>query len=72
LRVPAWTASTSASRAPATIPSAQKWFAVTITASVVIAGYSTASQRHGERSVPMMATATSSAQPTWTEGMADS
>jgi hypothetical protein len=56
----------------ATMPSSQKWLAVTITASVVITGYATASQRHRLRSVETTATATRMAQPTCTDGIADS
>lgn len=58
--------------AAATMPSSQKWFAVTVTASVVMTGYTTASQRHRLLSVVTTAIAARMAQPTCTEGMADS
>lgn len=54
------------------MPSSQKWLAVTMTDSVVSAGYSSHSQRHRLRAVATIATATSSAHPTCTDGMAES
>jgi uncharacterized membrane protein len=54
------------------MPSSQKWLAVTITASVVITGYAATSQRHRLLSVATTATATRIAQPTCTDGIADS
>jgi len=58
--------------AAATMPSSQKWLAVTTTARLVMTGYVTASQRHLLRTVPMTAIATRIAQPTCTDGIADS
>jgi hypothetical protein len=46
--------------------------AVTTTASVVSTGYSSHSHRHRLRAVMMIATATSSAHPTCTDGIAAS
>ena len=54
------------------MPSSQKWLAVTITARVVMTGYATASHRHRLLSVLLTATATRMAQPTCTDGIADS
>jgi hypothetical protein len=56
----------------ATMPSSQKWLAVTITASVVMTGYAMMSHRQRLRSVVTTAIATRMAQPTCTDGMADS
>jgi hypothetical protein len=39
---------------------------------MVMIGYSAASQRHGDRIAPITATATRIAQPTCTDGMAES
>jgi len=58
--------------AAATMPSSQKWLAVTTTARVVMTGYATASQRHLLLRMLIIAIATRSAQPTCTDGIADS
>ena len=54
------------------MPSSQKWLAVTTTARVVMTGYVTASQRHLLLKMLITAIATRIAQPTCTDGIADS
>jgi hypothetical protein len=58
--------------AAATIPSSHQWLPVTITAYMVNAGWSTTSQRQRLLDATSTPTATSTAHPTWMEGMAAS
>lgn len=57
--------------ATATMPSSHQWLAVTTTAQQVRTGWATTSQRHRLRPATIAANATSTAQPTCSEGMAD-
>src|SRR5260221_725553 len=63
---------TNSGKIAAAMPSTQKWSAVTTTASVVMTGYSSASQRQRDRSAAITAMATRMAQPTCTDGIAES
>ncbi len=54
------------------MPSSHQWLAVTTTAATVRTGWARTHQRHRLVLARMAATPTSSAQATWTEGMADS
>jgi hypothetical protein len=60
------------SNSTATMPSSQKWFAVTTTTSIVTIGCTTTTHRHRLMLTPTTATPTSTAQATWTEGIAES
>src|SRR5437588_4035821 len=64
--------SARASNTPATMPSAQKWFAVATTAIVVSTGCNSTSQRHRLLDTRITTNAINSDQATWTEGIADS
>ena len=55
-----------------TMPSSQKWLPVVATNVNVAAAWKTASQRHGLRLMRQATMAMSTAQPTCTDGMADS
>lgn len=57
--------------ATATMPSSHQWFAVTTTAQQVSTGWATTSQRQRLVLATMAAKATSTAQPTCSDGIAD-
>jgi hypothetical protein len=63
----------AASSSPAeTMPSSHQWLPVATTAHTVSTGWASTSQRHRLPLIPITATAMSSAQATWTEGIAAS
>ncbi len=55
----------------ATMPSSHQWLAVTTTAQQVSTGWATTNQRHRLLPATITATATSTAQPTCSDGIAD-